>query len=104
MKLNLNGSKKPAASPSADTPSAGGRAAPRSSAPARAASAPPRPKGPETYGRSCEPPPPGSSYWEFLHWASEGGMPLPEDTDIAISLWAGAPPASEEESSVPGMR
>lgn len=103
MKLNLNGSKKPAAAPGSG-PQNTGAAPPRASASARASSAAPQPQRPETYGRSCEPPPAESSYWEFLHWASEGGMPLPEDTDIAISLWAGASPASEEEALVPGMR
>lgn len=102
MKLNLNGSKKPAAAPGADAQKAS--APSRASAPARGASAAPRAQQPETYGRSCDPPPPGSSYWEFLHWASEGGMPLPEDTDLAISLWAAAPPVSEESATMPGMR
>lgn len=57
----------------------------------------------ETYGRSCPPPSPGSSYWEFIHWASEGCMPFPEDTDLAITLWMGCVP-EQEESSVPGLR
>jgi hypothetical protein len=103
MKLNLNGSKKPASAPSAE---ASAPSAPfRGAATARAASAAPRNLRAETYGRSCAPPPPGSSYWEFLHWSSEGGMPLPDDTDLAISLWAGTPPRSEEaDAAAPGMR
>ncbi len=104
MKLNLNGSKKPAVSPGADKPATGGGTAFRPSAPARTASAAPQSPRAETYGRSCAPPPPGSSYWEFLHWASEGGMPFPEDTDLAISMWMGIPPVSEETSAAPGMR
>lgn len=49
----------------------------------------------ETYGRSAPPPPPGSSYWQFLHWASDGGMPFEEDADLAISMWMGQPPEPE---------
>jgi hypothetical protein len=102
MKISLNGSKKPAAAPGA-APAAASTPA-RTSAPARSASPAPKAPGLETYGRSCAPPPPGSSYWEFLHWASEGGMPLTDDTDLAITLWAGAPAASEEAGIAPGMR
>lgn len=101
MKISLNGSKKPAAAPGA-APAAASTPA-RGSA-SRSASPAPKVQGSETYGRSCAPPPPGSSYWEFLHWASEGGMPLPDDTDLAITLWAGAPAASEEADTAPGMR
>ena len=84
---------------SAPSPSDGASAAPSDrSAPARSAPAPRKPSV-ETYGRSCAPPPAGSSYWEFLHWASEGSMAFPEDTDLAIRLWMGSPPEDSGPSS-----
>ena len=77
----------------APSPSDGASAAPSDrSSTARSAPSAARKPSVETYGRSCAPPPAGSSYWEFLYWASEGGMAFPEDTDLAISLWMGNPP------------
>jgi hypothetical protein len=101
MTISLNKSRKPSGGGSGDRPEG---AAVRAPAPA-SRSPQPRQQKPEaeTYGRSCAPPPPGSSYWEFLHWSTEGGMPFPEDVDLAISLWMGCPPTAEEPSP-PGPR
>lgn len=51
----------------------------------------------ETYGRFHAPPPPGSSYWDFEFWATQGGAALPEDIDLAIKLWSAAAPDPEDE-------
>lgn len=103
MKFNLNGSKRPPAAPGAHSETGEQRASAPTRSTARTPAGPQRTRS-ETYGRSCEPPPPGSSYWEFLQWASEGGMPLPEDTDLAVSMWMGVPPGSDESYSAPGPR
>lgn len=79
-----------------------GHAAPSSPSGARRQGAAPT-RAVETFGRSCAPPPQGSDYWEFLHWASEGCTPFQEDTDLAISLWMGLSPAADEPST-PGAR
>lgn len=98
MKLNLNrkaggvsGSSAPASS-KAVAPASKGR------------SQPPQPSSMETYGRSQAPPPPGSSYWEFLYWASEGGTPFTEDTDLAVTLWMGVSEATESVGNAPRPR
>lgn len=84
----------------APSPPDGASGAPQDRSPGgRSAPAATRKPSVETYGRSCAPPPAGSSYWEFLHWASEGSMAFPEDTDLAIRLWMGSLPEDSGPSS-----
>lgn len=51
-----------------------------------------KPEAPEfPHGRDRWPPPPGSSYSEFLQWATFGAVNSPSDEDmqLAIGLWSG---------------
>ena len=45
------------------------------------------------YGRKTPPPRYGSSYDDFLMWASTDGLaPLQEEIDLAVTLWMGLEP------------
>jgi hypothetical protein len=107
MKLNLNSPRKTSSTGGASSnkpPEGALLSRPRSASPSQPASSlAPDPRAGH-YGRSCAPPAPGSTYWEFLHWASEGAMALDEDTDLAIRLWSGMTSTEENSSPSMGMR
>jgi len=51
------------------------------------------------HGRPSPPPPPGSSYEEFLDWAAQGGIEWPGDAELATRLWMARGESAETPSA-----
>lgn len=54
------------------------------------------------HGRASAPPPPGSSWDQYLDWASDCALePTPDDLNLAMRLWRGIEQHDDDEQSAP---
>ena len=61
------------------------------------------PSNPDWHGRPTPPPPPGSSWDDFVEWASEGAFdPWPDDVALAWKLWTRRGETEAQQASPKG--